>query len=51
LPLPLAAAIGLEPGEKVQWTLLDRTTLQMKRSAAPAAPRLKSSTKTRRRKN
>jgi len=31
VPLPLAAAIGLEPGEKVQWTLLDRNTLQMKR--------------------
>ncbi len=31
VPLPLAAAIGLEPGEQVQWTLLDRNTLQMKR--------------------
>jgi hypothetical protein len=31
VPLPLAAAIGLEPGEEVQWTLLDRNTLQMKR--------------------
>ena len=31
VPLPLAAAIGLEPGEEVQWTLLDRDTLQMKR--------------------
>jgi len=30
VPLPLAAAIALEPGEKVQWTLLDRNTLQMK---------------------
>ena len=49
VPLPLAAAIGLEPGEKVQWTLLDRATLQMKRSAAPAAPPLKSSAKTRQR--
>ena len=48
VPLPLAAAIGLEPGEKVQWTLLDRATLQMKRSTAPAAPRSKSSAKTRR---
>jgi hypothetical protein len=36
VPLPLAAAIGLEPGEKVQWTLLDRDTLQMKRFAQPA---------------
>jgi len=33
VPLPLAAAIELEPGEKVYWTLLDRDTLQMKRSA------------------
>jgi hypothetical protein len=31
VPLPLAAAIGLEPGEEVQWTLLDRHTLQMQR--------------------
>ena len=31
VPLPLAAAIGLEPGEAVQWTLLDRDTLQVKR--------------------
>jgi hypothetical protein len=46
VPLPLAAAIGLEPGELVQWTLLDRATLQMKRSAA--ALRAKTSAKTRR---
>jgi len=42
VPLPLAAAIGLEPGEQVQWTLLDRGTLQMKRAdraaALPPAP-------------
>jgi len=42
VPLPLAAAIGLEPGEQVQWTLLDRATLQMKRAdraaALPPAP-------------
>jgi len=37
VPLPLAAAIGLEPGEKVQWTLLDRATLQMKRADRAAA--------------
>ena len=52
MPLPLAAAIGLEPGEQVQWTLLDRGTLQMKRAdraaalppaaIAKAAPRKKS---------
>ncbi len=39
VPLPLAAAIGLEPGEQVQWTLLDRNTLQMKRCRpAPLKP-------------
>ena len=27
-------AIGLEAGEKVQWTLLDRNTLQMERSGS-----------------
>ena len=48
VPLPLAAAIGLESGEMVQWTLLDRATLQLTRSAPSAAPRPKSSTKTRR---
>jgi len=37
VPLPLAAAIGLEPGEQVQWTLIDRGTLQMKRAEAAAA--------------
>ena len=28
-PLALAAAIGLEPGEEVQWELLDRGELEM----------------------
>ena len=31
VPLALAAAIGLEHGEEVQWTLLDPDTLQVKR--------------------
>lgn len=35
VPLPLAAAIGLEPGEEVQWTLLDKNTLQLKRYRSP----------------
>lgn len=40
VPLPLATAIGLEPGEKVQWTLLTRETLQLQRSAAlPDSPK------------
>ena len=48
VPLPLAAAIGLEPGEQVQWTLLDRATLQMKRAEEAAAPRPKTAAKARR---
>ena len=30
-PLPLAAAIGLEAGEAVQWELLDRRELHLTR--------------------
>ena len=36
-PLALAAAIGLEPGEMVQWELLDRGELHLVRPTAPAA--------------
>jgi len=39
-PLALAAAIGLEPGEEVQWELLDREELHLLRPNAPA-PRAK----------
>lgn len=35
-PLPLAAAIGLEPGEEVQWELLDRGELHLTRAHIPA---------------
>ena len=35
-PLALAAAIGLEPGEEVQWELLDRGELHLRRPNAPA---------------
>ena len=35
-PLALAAAIGLEPGEQVQWELLDRGELHLRRPGAPA---------------
>ncbi len=35
-PLALAAAIGLEPGEEVQWELLDRGELHLRRPHAPA---------------
>ncbi len=39
-PLALAAAIGLEPGDMVQWELLDRTELHLVRlKAAPAKTR------------
>jgi hypothetical protein len=36
-PLPLAAAIGLEAGEEVQWELLDRGELHLVRTKVPAA--------------
>ena len=35
-PIPLAAAIGLEPGEEVQWELLDRGELHLVRKKLPA---------------
>ena len=35
-PLGLAAAIGLEPSEEVQWELLDRGELHLVRPNAPA---------------
>ncbi len=31
IPLPLAAAIGLEAGEEFQWSLTDRNTLAVRR--------------------
>jgi hypothetical protein len=31
IPLPLAAAIGLEAGEQFQWSLADRNTLAVRR--------------------
>jgi hypothetical protein len=35
IPLPLAAAIGLEAGEEVQWSLTDRDNLAVRRIASP----------------
>ena len=35
-PMALAAAIGLEPGETVQWELLDRGELHLVRAQTPA---------------
>lgn len=40
-PLALAAAIGLEPGEEVEWELLERGELHLIRPNA-AAPNAKS---------
>jgi hypothetical protein len=37
-PLALAAAIGLEPGDQVQWELLDRSELHLVR-LEPQPPR------------
>ena len=37
-PLPLAAAIGLEAGEEVQWELLDRGELHLVRNQPPPSP-------------
>jgi hypothetical protein len=34
-PIPLAAALGLEAGETVQWELLDRGELHLVRLKAP----------------
>src|SRR5258707_9620849 len=34
-PLPLAAAIGLQAGEEVQWELLDRGELHLVRKQLP----------------
>jgi hypothetical protein len=36
VPLPLAAALDLTAGEQVQWQLLNRSDLRLKRLAAPA---------------
>jgi len=35
-PIPLAAAIGLEPGEEVEWELLDRGELHLVRKSVPS---------------
>jgi hypothetical protein len=42
IPLPLAAALDLEAGEEVQWKLLGRSDLRLRRLAAPGiSPRTK----------
>lgn len=35
LPLPIAAAIGIQGGEEVQWEVLARNELHLIRSSAP----------------
>jgi hypothetical protein len=35
IPLPLAAAIDLAAGEEMQWQLLGRSDLRLRRVAAP----------------
>jgi hypothetical protein len=37
IPLPLAAALDLVAGEQVQWQLLGRADLRLRRLDAPAA--------------
>jgi hypothetical protein len=42
IPLPLAAALDLVAGERVQWQLLGRSDLRLRRLAAPSVgPRAK----------
>jgi len=43
IPLPLAAALDLQAGERVRWQLLDRSDLRLIRlEPLPAKKRLKS---------
>jgi hypothetical protein len=35
LPMPLAAALGIQGGEEVSWELLDRKELHLVRKAPP----------------
>lgn len=41
VPLALAAAVGLEPGEQVQWLLRSRTELNLLRQTHAAKRRVK----------
>lgn len=43
-PLALAAAIGLEPGDDVQWELLDRAELHLVR-LKPSVPSAKTTSR------
>jgi len=46
IPLPLAAAIGLEAGEEFQWSLSDPDTLAVRRLKSARAASVTSATKT-----
>ena len=35
IPMPLAAALDLQAGEEVQWQLLSRSDLRLRRPAGP----------------
>jgi hypothetical protein len=42
LPIPLAAALDIQAGEQVQWQLLGRSDLRLRRlEAPPTSPRPK----------
>lgn len=45
IPLPLAAALDLEAGEEVQWQLLERSELHLKRLAPTPATRRRATQK------
>jgi len=45
IPLPLAAAIGLEAGEEFQWSLADRNNLAVQRVETPRAQELRAKPK------
>ena len=47
IPLPLAAAIGLEAGEAFQWSLTDRQTLAVHRCGPVPSQRSGAKAKTR----
>lgn len=44
VPMPLAAAIELQAGELVRWTITDRHSLQLKRNPPNKTPRRPRST-------
>ena len=41
IPMPLAAALGVEKGEEVSWELLDRNKLHLVRKALPPTKTIK----------